>query len=251
MVDRPQPRSVHHHRLPGSHFSHEGGADVVQRAGLRGDHPAAVQLPDAQRPHAQRVPYAEQRVLRHQHERVRAPEPAHGVGEAVGPRLNGGVRDQVRHDLGVAGGREVAAPIGQLFLELDGVDDVAVVRQRKLERWAVGQNGLGVRQIAAAGGRVACVTDSDVAGQAGEVVLVEGLRHQAHRSTGPDVLPVAGRYPDALLPPMLKGGQAEECSAGYVFAGRIDAHDPASLLHVVVQKRHSASLSGSWAVRPA
>jgi hypothetical protein len=84
------------------------------------------------------------------------------------------------------------------------------------------------------------VPDGDVAGQAGEIVLVESLGHQAHRRVRPDPLAIGGRYPDALLATVLQGVKTKERRAGYVFARRVDAYNPTSLLRMVVQERHSA-----------
>ena len=73
-----------------------------------------------------------------------------------------------------------AAPLLQLPAQGQGVDHVAVVAQGQLAVGAAGENGLGVAEDARAGGGVSGVAYGNVAGEAFEVLLAEGLRHEAH-----------------------------------------------------------------------
>ena len=73
-----------------------------------------------------------------------------------------------------------------------------------------------------------------VAGQALERLLVEGLRDQAHVLVHPHRLAITGCDPGALLPAVLQGIKPEIGQVGDVFAGRIDAKEPALLVHPLI-----------------
>ena len=51
---------VDHHQLAWPHFPLELGAHEVERAGLGGDHPVAIEPPQAERPHPARVAEGDQ-----------------------------------------------------------------------------------------------------------------------------------------------------------------------------------------------
>ena len=60
-----------------------------------------------------------------------------------------------------------------------------------------------------AGGGVADVADGDASGEAPELVLGEGVLHQAHRAVGVERLAVAGHDAARLLPAVLERVQPE------------------------------------------
>ena len=72
--------------------------------------------------------------------------------------------------------------------------------------------------------------DREVAGEAFQVVFVEGLVHQPHAGMQVKTGAVAGRDARALLASVLESIDPEEGDAGYVFAGGVDAKDAATLL---------------------
>ena len=83
-------------------------------------------------------------------------------------------RDQRGHDLGIGGGAESHTLLHQLVVELDGIYEVAVVRQG--DRAAIAAvDRLGVVPRAASGGGVADVADCDVSREGLEAPLVEHL----------------------------------------------------------------------------
>jgi hypothetical protein len=73
------------------------------------------------------------------------------------------------------------------------------------------------------------VAYGDMAGQVGQVGLIEHLRDKAHAGAEVDFAAVGGGYARAFLPSMLKGVQAVKGNPGYVFPWRIDAEDAAGL----------------------
>ena len=84
----------------------------------------------------------------------------------------------------------------QLVVQLDGVDQVAVVRQRELAAGAVGALGalhrLGVLPGVGAGRRVAHVADRELAGERAQVVLAEDLADEAEVAARDDVPAAVG-----------------------------------------------------------
>ena len=113
---------------------------------------------------------------------------------------------------GVCGGIEGAVPfIPELVLQLEGVDDVAIVCDGQLTVLAVNQKGLSVTEFAAAGGGITGVANGHVTGQWIEVWLSEYLGDQTHLGVDYNVLAVGGGNPCALLPAVLQGKESKEC----------------------------------------
>ena len=87
-------------------------------------------MPEGQRPEPRGVAKREHALRAHHDGGERALQPRDDVGD----RLRHAVRlvpgDQRGDDLGVRGGAEAHAALAQLGVQLDGVDQVPVVRQR-------------------------------------------------------------------------------------------------------------------------
>ena len=154
------------------HVAHEFGADDVERAGLAGQHPAAGALgADAaqdQRPHAERVAHAHQRLVGQRDQRIGADHLLQRVDQPV---HHGGIEadgDQVDEHLGVGGGLEQAAAAHQGAAQHVGVGQVAVMRDREAAELEIGIERLHVAQDRVAGGGVAVVADRGAAGQRGD-----------------------------------------------------------------------------------
>ena len=121
----------------------------------------------------------------------------------------------------------------QLVPKVQGVYDVSVVGESKLDVGALGNDGLSVDDVAGSGGGVTGVADADVAGEVCEVVFLESLTDQAHRSACANTLAVRAGYSGALLPSVLEGVEAEEDHAGDIFAFGIYPYHTAGLSHRV------------------
>jgi hypothetical protein len=93
-----------------------------------------------------------------------------------------------RDDLRVGGRAERNLTLAQLGVELDRVDQVAVVGQRERAP-VVADDRLRVLPVRGAGGGVADMADREVADQRPELVLVEYLRHQPLVADGHDPPP--------------------------------------------------------------
>jgi len=160
---------------------------------------------------------------------IGALDAAHNVAQTPLPGGAGSRRQQVGDDLGVAGGCEGIALLLQVVPQYLGVHQIAVVPQGQWPAGALQVEGLGVLKPARAFGGIAGVAYGDLAGQIGEVGLIEHLRDKAHAGAEMDFPTVGSGYARAFLPSMLEGIQAVESNPGYVFPWRVDAEDSAGL----------------------
>ena len=101
---------VDDHQLARAHLALELGADEVERAGLGGDHPVAVEPPEAERPHPARVAEGDQLSLGERDDGERAVQLAHRIGDGIGERSRI-VRDQRGDHLGVGRRGEHGVPV--------------------------------------------------------------------------------------------------------------------------------------------
>ena len=111
--------------------------------------------------------------------------------------------------------RKRDARLAQLAVQLDRVDEVAVVGERDLA--PVGApDGLRVLPRVRAGGRVADVADRHVALQRAQLLLVEHLVDEALVAHGHDVAALGGGDARRLLPAVLERVEREVGEAGDV-----------------------------------
>ena len=239
---RPHAVGVDGQQFTGLDVADERGADDVERRGLGGHHPAAIQPAERQRPHAVRVAGGIERVLVHEGQAERA---AHrrqqlergllerGVGRAVG--------QQRAEDVGVGGGSGRAAHPDQACVagagrQLGGVDQVAVVTEGDAgARGGVAEHRLGVLPRRGASGGVAAVADGDVALHGGERLLVEHLADEAEILEHQHLRAVGDGDARRLLAAVLQGIQAVVRELGHVLAGGPDAEDATFLFGVVLE----------------
>ena len=86
-----QPVGVDGQQLARLHLADEAGADDVQRRGLAGHHPAALEPAQHQRAHPVRVARRIQGVLVAEHQRECPPQPGqHALGRVFDPDVRGG-----------------------------------------------------------------------------------------------------------------------------------------------------------------
>ena len=155
-----RPSSSIGDQLAGLDLADEAGADDVERRGLAGDHPAALEAAEDQRADALRVAGGVQRVLVHEDEAEGAAELGQHVQRG---RLEGavGVVGQQRGDQGGVGGvaaAQLAAEVPGAALavagvepvaQLGGVGQVAVVGQRDRARSLPPRVGWAFSQVLA------------------------------------------------------------------------------------------------------
>src|SRR6478752_5902237 len=259
---RAQAVLVDDDELAGLDLADDGRADRLQGCGLGRDDPATLEAAEREGTHAPRVAGGIQRRLVHEDEGERALE--------LGQQLEGGLlgravlvgREQRRDERGVGGvaAGELAGDAGAAEvlvdegLELDRVDEVAVVGQGQRAVAGAAKGRLRVLPRRAAGRGVAGVADRDVAAERAERGLVEDLRHEAHVLVDEDLLAVTGRDAGRLLPAVLQRIEPEVRQLRDVLSGSPDAEDPAGVLRaflagdeVMVQTTvatcHSASVA--------
>jgi hypothetical protein len=226
---------VHDHHLAGGDLAHEARAADVQRRGLRGDDPAALEPAEHQGADALRVAGRVQRGLVHEREAVGAAQQRHHLAEGVGEAPLG--VQQRGHQGGVGGvaAGELAGSRGALALvdqlqQLLGVDEVAVVGEGDGALVTGAEGGLGVGPHRAAGGGVAGVPDRDVPLEGLEGGLVEDLGDQAHVLVDQDLGAVGGRDARGFLSAMLEGVEPVVGEFGDVLTGGEDTEDAAGVL---------------------
>ena len=220
------------HQLTGLHLAQELRADDVERAALRCDDVALAQLPQAQRPHTCRVAERDDAVLGHHDRGVGALHVLHDVGDRV-LYVVGRVRgDQRGDDLGVRSRPEPHSLGGQLVVELDGVDQVAVVAQRH-DPAVVPVDRLRVLPAAVAGRGVAHVSDRHLARERLQAPLVEHLGDEAHVALGGDVTALRGRDAGRFLAAVLERVEREVGEPGDVLLRCVDAEHAALVARAV------------------
>ena len=167
-----------------------------------------------------RVAEGDDRLLGHDDRREGAPQPRQHLGDRVLDPLGRMRGEHRRDDLRVRGRAERDVALAQLGVQLDRVDQVAVVRER--ERAAVvADDRLRVLPLRGAGGRVADVADRHVADQRAQHVLVEHLRDEALVADRHDACPPRGAVamPGRFLAAMLQREQPEVREPGDVVSG--------------------------------
>ncbi len=211
-AQRAHARRVDDDHLAGLDVADVLGPDEVEGAGLAREHVGllvAGQEAQAERADPHRIAHADDGLLRHEEERVGALHPGEGVGDSV---FDGDLlarRDQVNEHLGVAVALEDRASRLELGPQLLGVREVSVVAHRQRAARVVDGDRLGVLDVRAPRGGVAHVPDGATARQLRELVLREGVLHEAHRPVGVEHLAVARDDAGRLLPAVLQGVQAE------------------------------------------
>ena len=233
--------------LAGLDVAHALGADDVQRARLAGDAVVVADLAEHERPQPGGVAEGDERVLRHQHGRERALQARDDLGDGVLDAL-GLVRGQQRgDDLRVRRRAEAQALLAQLGVQLDGVDEVAVVAERELA--AVGAvHGLGVVPAVGAGRRVAHMTDRDLAAERAQLLLVEDLVDETEVAQGHDVpAAICGGDAGGLLPAVLQCVQREVGEPRDFVAGSVDPEHAALVAWPLAAIEHGHSHKDSHA----
>ena len=223
---RLDPALAQRHHLARLHLAQQLRADDVERAALRGEAVGVAEPAEGERPQAGGIAEADHRVLRHHDRREGALEARHHLGQRVLHALGGVGRQERRDDLRVGRAAEMDALVAQLAVELDRVDEVAVVGERDLAEVGA-PDRLRVLPGRGPGCRVAHVPEGHLALERAQLLLVEHLRDEAEVADGHDVAGVGGRDPGRLLAAVLQREQREVREPGDVRLGRVHAEDAA------------------------
>ncbi len=209
-LDRAQAVAVDDHDLAGLDVAHETRADDVERAALGGQDPRVLEAADAERPHAQRVAHAVQRLVGQHQQGIGALDPAQRIDDAVDHRRVFRAGDQVVDHLGVGRRLEQAAHAHQFLAQDVGVGEVAVVGEGQAAEVEIGEDRLDVAVGRAAGRGVAVVADRRVALQRGDDrLLAEDVADQSGRAVIVEVAAVVGDDAGGFLAAVLQGMKAE------------------------------------------
>ncbi len=207
-------------------------ADDVERAGLARHAVGVAEHAERERPQAHRVAERDDAPLGHDDRAVGALDAADDVHQRVldGLRLVRG--DERGDDLGIRGRAEGDALVAQLLMQLDDVDEVAVVRERDLA--LVGAvDRLRVLPRVRARGAVADVADRRVALQRAQLLLVEDLVDQALVAHGHDVAVLRRRDAGRLLAAVLERVEREVGEPGDLATRRDYAEDAALIARAI------------------
>jgi hypothetical protein len=195
--------------LAGLHFPDHLRADEVEGAGLRGQTPGAVELPDDQRTETVRVADADEALFVHHHQRVRPPYPVERVDQALQQVRRFRLGHEVDDDLRIRGGLEYRTRVLQLLPQLQRIDEIAVVRHAERPFGVIDEERLRVLQDARAGGRIAHVADRGGTLELREDVLAEHVADQPHMLVDAEPARVVGADAARLLAAMLLRVESE------------------------------------------
>ena len=182
-LERPDRRAADDQHLARLDVAHVGGADEVERAGLRADDHGVAEPPEHERPEPVRVARGEDLIPGDHRQRVRAAHLRQRLDDRVLDRrvaFDRANRCTMTSVSVVVWKIEPCAT--RLVLEVGGVDQVAVVRDAELPVRALDEQRLRVLDLARAGGRVAHVADGDCSPvRPRQRVLREDVGDHAHR----------------------------------------------------------------------
>ena len=220
---------VEHHDFAVLHVAHVLRADDVERAGLRRQDRAAVELADHQRPDAERIARADQLLVGEADKGEGAFELAQALDETVDETIAARARHQMQDHLGVGGRLHHGAFVHQALAQRDAVGQVAVMADGKAAAFQFRKQRLHVAQHRFAGGRIAHMADGRGAGQAVDHLAPrEGVADETEPALGMEALAVEGNDAGGFLAAVLERVQAERGDGGGV--GMVeDAEDAAFL----------------------
>ncbi|MEY9414719.1 hypothetical protein ABIF69_001161 [Bradyrhizobium japonicum] len=220
---------VEHDDFAGLDVANEARADDVERAGLRGQDRATVELAEHQRADAAWIARADQLLVGQRNQRIGALDLAQGVDVALDEAAAPGARDEMQDHLGVGGRLHHRAVLHELAAQRQAVGEVAVVGDRKAAGIELGEQRLHVAKDGGAGGGVADMADGHVAGQAVDHLAAgEGVADEAEAAFRVKAAAVVGDDAGGLLAAMLEGVETERGDGGGVRVA-IDAEDAAFL----------------------
>ena len=180
-------------------------------------------------------------MLAEEEQRVGAAHGGQCRDDALDQRLASGAGNQVHDHLGVDGGLEDRAARLELLAQIEGVDQVAVVRDGEAAVGELDHERLRVLQQRAAAGRVAIVADGGRAGEAAEDLVVEDVGDQSEAAVRQQQVAVGGDDARALLAAVLQGVQAEVGEIGGLGVP-VHPHEGALLAEAIVARGTCAAV---------
>ncbi len=229
-----QPLTGDHHDLAVLHLTHEFGADDVQRARLRGEHPGLAELAEDERPDSERIARADQLLVGEPDQGIGAFDLEQGFDQLLDEALLLAAGDEMQDHLGVGGRLADGAFFDQGVAQRQRVGEIAVMAQREAARIEIDEQRLHVAQHWIAASRIADVAYRHVAFQPlDHRARSEMVADQADAAFGMEVVPVEADDAGRFLAAMLERMQAERSERRGI--GMIeDAEDAALLVQPVL-----------------
>jgi hypothetical protein len=103
----------------------------------------------------------------------------HGLGNGLLEGWSAGLLNQADYHFGIAGRGELHASLGECAMELEGIDQVAVMGECEPSAAMLANHGLSIGGATAARSRVADMADGDVALELADYLFIKDLRYKA------------------------------------------------------------------------
>ncbi len=208
-LPRQREEALHSVAVDDHHFAvldvaDEFRPDDVERAGLRAEDRAALELAEHERADAERIARPDQLLVGQSHERVRALDFGQSLDETVDDLGPARARSEQKHDFRIAGRLADRAAANELPAERQSVGQIAVVGDREAARLEFGEQRLDVAQYGVASGRIPHMTDRPPARQAvNGCAAGEVIANQPLAALGVEAHPVESDNAGRLLATML------------------------------------------------
>ncbi|GHU82270.1 hypothetical protein FACS189468_6300 [Spirochaetia bacterium] len=190
--------------FPGLDVPDKLPADGGYGAGLAGEDPPAVELPQAQGPDAVGVPGSHQGIPGKDHQGVGALDKLDRIGQGLFQALLVVLGDEVDDHLAVAGGGKAHPGVFQQFPNHIGIGQGAVVGHRDGPQLEAAYKGLGIFDAAGPRGGVPHMAHRRGPPDLGQQFGVEHIPHEAHSPAVFNGVIMGPRNPRALLTPVLE-----------------------------------------------
>ena len=186
------PVAVDDHHFAVLDVADEFRPDDVERAGLRAQDRAALELAEHERADAERIARADQLLVGQRDERIGALDLGQGLDETVDDLWTARARCEQQHDFRVAGRLADRAAANELPPQRQPVGQIAVMSDREAAGLELGEQRLDIAQYGVAGRRIAHMADRPASWQA-----VDGRRVREMIANQP--LPALRVEPHAVI----------------------------------------------------
>ena len=160
------PVAVDDHHFAVLDVADEFRPDDVERAGLRAQDRAALELAEHERADAERIARADQLLVGQRDERVRALDLGQSLDETVDDLGPARARGEQKHDFRIAGRLADRAAANELPAQRQSVGQIAVMCDREAAGLELGEQRLDIAQYGVAGRRIAHMADRPSSRQA-------------------------------------------------------------------------------------
>ena len=208
------PLARDHHDLAVLDLAHELGADDVERAGLRGEHPGLAELAEHQRPDAVGIAGADELLVGEADQGIGAFDLEQRLDEFLDEEAFLAAGDEMQDHLGVGGRLADGALLDQPLAQGERVGEIAVMGEREAAGIEIDEERLHVAQDRIAAGRVADMADGHVALEPlDHLARGEMIADEAEAALGMEMIAVEADDARGFLAAVLERVQARARSA--------------------------------------